>query len=222
MAYVAPTIRSVGDAVTAADYNIIANDVLQFAPMVQGVFTNEAARDAAITSPTEGMHAYLTAPTVPAATGAYTVLPSGIQTIYNGSVWVCTTPVGASQSANGTTTSNSYTATLSSGGTNPSVTLVTGTSVLLSVGASMANSIASNQSLTAIAVSGATTIAAGTAGSTEFSNIGVTITTYLDLNQTFLMGGLTAGTNTFTLNYVVSTGTTGNFRRRTLFAQGIA
>jgi len=28
MAYVAPTIRSVGDAVTAADYNIMANDVL--------------------------------------------------------------------------------------------------------------------------------------------------------------------------------------------------
>ena len=28
MAYVTPTIRSVGDAVTAADYNIIANDVI--------------------------------------------------------------------------------------------------------------------------------------------------------------------------------------------------
>jgi hypothetical protein len=28
MAYVAPTIRSVGDAVTAADYNIMANDVI--------------------------------------------------------------------------------------------------------------------------------------------------------------------------------------------------
>ena len=28
MAYVAPTVRSVGDAVTAADYNIMANDVL--------------------------------------------------------------------------------------------------------------------------------------------------------------------------------------------------
>ena len=28
MAYVAPTTRSVGDAVTAADYNIMANDVL--------------------------------------------------------------------------------------------------------------------------------------------------------------------------------------------------
>ena len=28
MAYVAPTVRSVGDAVTAADYNIMANDVI--------------------------------------------------------------------------------------------------------------------------------------------------------------------------------------------------
>ena len=30
MAYVAPTVRSVGDAVTAADYNIMANDVISF------------------------------------------------------------------------------------------------------------------------------------------------------------------------------------------------
>ena len=30
MAYVTPTVRSVGDAVTAADYNIMANDVLSF------------------------------------------------------------------------------------------------------------------------------------------------------------------------------------------------
>lgn len=31
MAYVAPTVRSVGDAVTAADYNIMANDVIALA-----------------------------------------------------------------------------------------------------------------------------------------------------------------------------------------------
>jgi len=31
MAYVTPTIRSVGDAVTAADYNIMANDVIALA-----------------------------------------------------------------------------------------------------------------------------------------------------------------------------------------------
>ena len=30
MAYVAPTVRSVGDAVTADDYNIMANDVISF------------------------------------------------------------------------------------------------------------------------------------------------------------------------------------------------
>jgi hypothetical protein len=38
------------------------------------VFTDEAARDAAITSPTEGMHAYLTASTVAAATGGTTAV----------------------------------------------------------------------------------------------------------------------------------------------------
>ena len=98
------------------------------------VFTTEAARDAAITSPTEGMRAYITAPTIPAATGGITNIPTGIQTIYNGSVWVCITPVGAGETATGTTTSASYTATLSgSPGTNPTVTLVTGTSAIVSV-----------------------------------------------------------------------------------------
>ena len=42
MAYVAPTIRSVGDAVTAADYNIMANDVINLrglANVVQGTYS---------------------------------------------------------------------------------------------------------------------------------------------------------------------------------------
>jgi hypothetical protein len=86
------------------------------------VFTDEAARDAAITSPTEGMHAYLTASTVAAATGDTTAVPTGVQTIYNGSAWVCVTTIGASTAATGSTTSSSFTATLSgSPGTNPSV-----------------------------------------------------------------------------------------------------
>ena len=34
MAYVAPTVRSVGDAVTAADYNIMANDMLDHESLI--------------------------------------------------------------------------------------------------------------------------------------------------------------------------------------------
>ena len=37
MAYVAPTVRSVGDAVTAADYNIMANDVLDHESRISDV-----------------------------------------------------------------------------------------------------------------------------------------------------------------------------------------
>ena len=222
MAYVAPSVVTAGDAVTAASYNVLTNDVLQFAPFVQGVFTNEAARDAAITSPTEGMHVYLTAPTVPAATGGSTTLPSGVRTIYNGAVWVCVTPVGASTSNNGSTTSNSYTATLSSGGTNPSVTLVTGTSVMIALAFNGINNIGGNQSNMSVAVSGATTLGAGTAGSTEFCSIATRETAFSTVSRTVVIPGLTAGTNTFTLNYLVSSGTSGNFDTRSISAYGIA
>lgn len=221
MAYVAPTIRSVGDAVTAADYNIMANNALQFAPFVQGVFTNEAARDAAITSPTEGMHVYLTAPTVPAATGATTILPSGIETVYNGSVWVCVTPVAAYNDTPGTTSSSSWTTTLSGGGTNVSVTLVTGTSALLSLHVSGYNNNLANSTSITISVSGATTIAAGSVPLNGRCNSAINGQVLL-ATTTRVISGLTAGTNTFTMNYIVSGGTSGGLYERSLIAQGIA
>lgn len=221
MPYVTPTVRSVGDAVTAADYNIVANDVIQIGGLAQGVFTNEAARDAAITSPTEGMIAYLTAPTVPAATGASTFLPSGIRTIYNGSVWVCVTPISAFTLALGTTTSTSYTATLSgSPGTNPSVTLVTGTSALLTILAEAANSGAGAGNNISFAVSGATTLAAN--ANNRAATISAAAPGYFNTQTaTTMISGLTAGTNTFTLQYAVS-GNTGSFQLRNITAEGIA
>ena len=42
MAYVTPTVRSVGDAVTAADYNIMANDVIQLATPAYGTLTSSS------------------------------------------------------------------------------------------------------------------------------------------------------------------------------------
>ena len=52
MAYVAPTIRSVGDAVTAADYNIMANDVIETAPFFSGWTTYTPTLTSATGSPT--------------------------------------------------------------------------------------------------------------------------------------------------------------------------
>jgi len=185
------------------------------------VFTTEAARDAAITSPTEGMRAYLTASTVAAAAGdTYAATPTGIQTIYNGSVWVCVTEIGATTNTTGTTTSSSFTPTLTSGGTNPAVTLVTGTQALVSMSMTSSQTSIVNHHLS-FAVSGATTLAAA-----EAQGTGITISN-LDLvyrhisARTLVITGLTAGTNTFTLNYLTGGGTM-SARFRSIVVKGIA
>ena len=221
MAYATPGTVAAGDVATAAAWNVIANDIIQIGGLAQGVFTTEAARDAAITSPTEGMIVYLTAPTVPAATGASTFIPSGIRTIYNGSVWVCVTPIGAFQSGQGTSTSTSFTATLSgSPGTNPSVTLVTGTSALITVSAEMANNGVGSGCSVSFAVSGASTIAAS-ANNRGFSTSAAAPAYFNTTTGTTMISGLTAGTNTFTMQYA-ATGNTGSWQFRNITAEGIA
>ena len=179
------------------------------------VFTNEAARDAAISSPVEGQRCYLTAPTVPAATGATTAVPTGVTTIYNGSVWVCVTPVSAFTSTSGTTSSTSYTATLSSGGTNPSVTLVTGTTALVHLRYRGSPPPAGAQAYCSVAVSGAGTVAASDDNGL-FTNTGL-----LGHGHSFVLTGLTAGTNTFTIQYRV-TGNSTAFEMRGIIVEGIA
>ena len=217
MPWSTPGTVAAGQVYTAARYN---TDTVGNLLMGNPVFTNEAARDAAITAPAEGQRVYLTSPTVPAATGGATFVPTGVQTIYNGSVWVCTTPVGAFTSNNGTTTSTSFTATLSgTPGTNPSVTLVTGTTALIHIKADVYNTTLNAYSNVSVAVSGAGTVAAT-------SDYGMFHKNAISDNQihygvTFILGGLTAGANTFTMQYAVSSNT-GNFARRTITVQGIA
>jgi hypothetical protein len=210
MPWTDPETFTAGQTLTAASMNIVSGN----ARMGNPVYTNEAARDAAITSPEEGMTAYLTAPTVPAATGATTAVPTGVQTIYNGSVWVCVTEVGAFTTTSGTTTSTSFT-TLTGGGTNPSVTLVTGTTALIAVSTSQ-SATSGFTVITSVAVSGATTLAAAdergtlTTGSTAFRS-----------SDVFILTGLTAGTNTFTLNYRTAGGTA-TVQYRNLTVRGVA
>lgn len=186
------------------------------------IFTNEAARDAAITSPVEGMRAYLTAPTIPAATSAgYTALPTGIQTIYNGSVWVCVTEIGAGRlgPSGYNTNSTSYITTLTSDTTAISVTLTTGTSALVNFGVSAyGGGSGSGTPWTTISVSGATTLAAS-----DDRGIVLDQTTAQQgsVATCYVLTGLTAGTNTFTLNYRSGTSTT-TFVRRHLVVKGVA
>ena len=181
-----------GAVLTASDVN---------AYLMQGVlvFSSEAARNAAISAPQEGMTAMITTPSTPAATGVVTAVPGTILTAYNGSAWVCLSEVGAYTANSGSTTSSTFTATLSgTPGTNPSVTLSTGTTALVTISATMAISVASN-AFVGFAVSGATTLAA----STSLSAISTT-TTNMTVSLTQIVTGLTAGTNTFTLQYLVN------------------
>ena len=149
-------------------------------------FTTEAARDAAITAPTEGMTAYLTAPTVPTFTG-------GALTIYNGSVWVCVSEQANTVSTFESTTSTTYTNLTTVG---PSVTLVTGTAAMISFGAGINTPSGQNANLS-FAVSGATTLAASDTNSVAAG--GVTGGMFVTGSRTMVISGLTAGTNTFTL-----------------------
>jgi len=199
--------------ITAASLNNIEAGIVA----AEGIYTNEAARDAAITSPTEGMRGYLTSPTVPAATGAITTVPSGVQTIYNGSAWVCVTEVGAFSTTTGTTSNTAYTTTLTGDGTPLSVTLNTGTTAVLTFGASVTTG-ATDRAFISVSVSGATTIAAS-----DFISVqnGVSSTIACP-NHSIIMTGLTAGANTFTLNYKCLAGATNTFARRNLIVKGIA
>lgn len=170
--------------------------------LTRRIFTNESARDTAITSPVEGQEAYLTASTVATAAGGDTAIPTGIITVYNGSSWVCITPVGSKTTNTGTTTSLSFTTSLSgSPGTNPSVTLTTGTTAIVSY--SMGTSVSgANTTVGNFSVSGATTRAAQ-----EDESVYTQDANTRGLGRTIVVTGLTAGSNTFALSYRTSGGT---------------
>jgi len=179
------------------------------------VFTTEAARDAAITSPTEGMRAYITASTVAAATGGITAVPTGIQTIYNGSGWVCVTDVCAFTADGGTRSGASY-AALTGGGTAPTVTLTTGTTAYVSFG-SLVETSAIIEARMGVSIN-----AAGAVSPLVSAYIaGTSATSYGNTAKTICVTGLTAGTNTFGLQYYTSSGT-GIYSARYINVRGIA
>lgn len=70
-----------------------------------------------------------------------------------------------------------------------------------------------------VAVSGATTLAA----SDDWAALRTSV--YVgdgQISHSFILSGLTAGTNTFTLNYKVQAGTVGGFTLRRISVVGIA
>ena len=218
MAWTAPSTWVAGAILTAAQLNTQLRD-----NMFCGgpIYATEALRDAAITSPFEGQRAYITGSTVATAVGGAsgsTAIPTGIQTIYNGSAWVCVTPVGANSATLATTTSASYVTTLTSDGTAISATLSTGTSALVTINAISYNSSAQTNYLS-FDVSGATTLAASdTNGSLVAVYTGSATATH---SRSWIVTGLTAGTNTFRLNYK-TTSSTASYLTRSIAVQGVA
>ncbi len=216
MAWTAPNTYVAGAILTAAQMNAMQANALAGGP----IYATEALRDAAITSPFEGQRAYITGSTVAAATGNKAATPTGIQTIYNGSKWVCVTPVGAYSDVSGTTaTTGSYVTTLTGDGTEITATITTGTSALVMLTGTTYSSSPAATNVIAVAVSGATTVAASDAtGGVGFQQTAGAVVNHC---RSWTIVNLTAGTNVFTLSYKqASAGVT--FYQRCLTVQGIA
>lgn len=119
---------------------------------------------------------------------------------------------------NSTTTAATYGAP-SVGTVGPAVTLTTGTAVKVTMNATCANSLASTFSAASYAISGATTVAA----SDNYRVIVEQGTINLLVASTFvhIHTGLTAGSNTFTMQYRTETATssTAAFTNRELIVE---
>ena len=218
MAWTDPITFVSGNVLTAAQMNVIQANLLAGGP----TYATEAARNTAIPSPFEGQRAYITGSTETTAAGGVTAIPTGIQTIYNGSGWVTVTETGSFQSAAGTLGSSAYTATLGgSPGTNPSVTLRTGTTALIIITASISVAGTTTTGID-VAVSGASTIGAGTVAGQPLSWAQSATGLTQSVTCSIVMTTLTAGVNTFTLNYVNSTANVATFTSRRLIVKGIA
>jgi hypothetical protein len=110
----------------------------------------------------------------------------------------------------GTTTSTSFTATLTSGGTSPAVTVDTGTGALTWVSASLDNS-ATGSSQCGVDVTGATTSVVN-ANRCIIKDGGTNCTDRMGVSQALL--AINAGSNTFQIQYATTTDTARFANRR--------
>lgn len=107
-----------------------------------------------------------------------------------------------------TTTSTSFTDLATSG---PSVTMTTGTKALVFIVSNIDNQAGNGQGYVGFAVSGASSISASDTTALHYYSGGVIALQY---GATYLVSGLTAGSNTFTLKYKSGNGSTQYFANR--------
>lgn len=134
---------------------------------------------------------------------------------YNGTVWITVTPVSATVATSETTTSTTY-ADLATVG--PSVSVLTGTSALVTVGCKQLFAGTGTQTWMSYGVTGATTNAATDARASYFQSAAGTIK---GDSYTALLTGLTGGLNVFTAKYKTVATTTGTFLDRSITVWGI-
>jgi hypothetical protein len=190
-----------------------AGQVLTAAEMTQintgiPVFATTVTRDAAFGGAgekvlAEGQFAYIEA--------------TDITQYYNGSAWVtlgAIAPTSAFTAGQQDTNSTSYVALT----TATAVTVTTGTSALVVAQATLLSATASAASFMSFAISGATTVAASDNYAAFVAQASTTINTAFYSTLYYVVTGLTAGSNTFSLQYKTSAGFTYvNTRRITVF-----
>ena len=118
-----------------------------------------------------------------------------------------TQPQTAAITSTDTTTSTTYT---DLGHVGPAVTLTTGTAVMVALYANASNNTAGAGASMAVAVSGATTVAAPAGGVVADFN-SLPAGQIMPLGATFLITGLTPGSNTFTCKYAAASAGTATF-----------
>jgi hypothetical protein len=192
-----PYITSVpGNPITASLWNANVRD--------QGVtpFATAAARNAAITSPIAGMLTY--------------VADVAQLHVYNGSAWVCITPVVARVETFQTTNSTVFTDLATAG---PQVQVYVATKALVTVTTAFDSAAVGAGGFMSVAVGAPTNFAATTSRALETysyqaANIGG------QYSQTFLVDTV-AGLNTFTAKYRSTSATAARFGWRQLTVVGI-
>jgi len=146
------------------------------------------------------------------------------QAIENGAVTPAKMMLGivsATNNTSGTTTSTTNTATLTGGGTSPSITLTVPSSgsVMLGLACRVSNSVANIRCSTAVVMSGSNT-GEPMSGAASLMNRPST-TNEETASATFHLTGLNPGSTTFQMQYQVQANT-GTWHRRHMWAMPVA
>ncbi len=123
-------------------------------------------------------------------------------------------PSGASDPSTGTTTSTSFTSSLTgAAGSGPAVTVTTGVRAVVAISTVIGNGTGNAETACSYAVSGASSIAASDPSAIRFTPF--TADSRGRHGIVDWLAGLTAGSNTFTMQYKASSGTA-SFDDRTI------